>query len=90
MEPDIHILSLSITKWQEMSLFCKQVYKVQASALEKGVDVTTLGTNIQIIYLRLCKLELELEIMKKHSVIFILRVTILDATIGICIFKIRK
>lgn len=90
MEPDIHILSLSITKWQEMSLFCEQVYKVQASALEKGVDVTILGTNIQIIYLRLCKLELELEIMKKHSVIFILRVTILDATIGICIFKIRK
>lgn len=40
-----------------MSLFCKQVYKVQASALEKGVDVTILGTNIQIIYLRLCKLE---------------------------------
>lgn len=90
MEPDIHILSLSITKWQEMSLFCKQVYKVQASALEWGVDVTILGTNIQIIYLRLCKLELELEIMKKHSVIFILRVTILDATIGICIFNIRK
>lgn len=72
-----------------MSLFCEQVYKVQASALEKGVDVTILGTNIQIIYLRLCKLELELEIMKKHSVIFILRVTILDATIGICIFNIR-
>lgn len=65
-----------------MSLFCKQVYKVQASALEKGVDVTTLGTNIQIIYLRLCKLE--------WKNIFILRVTILDATIGICIFKIRK